>query len=105
VRGGLFGGGRFHEGYKNTASLQHFPRTILRFAANGVQHDIDVARHFFKFRFAIIDDFVGAELADLFGVSTGRGAEHSRSFRFCELHREAADASRCAVNQNRLTWS
>ena len=95
---------RLHQRNQNTALFQYRPGTLLRFAADEVEHNIDIARHVFEFLFRVIDRFVHSELAQQFLIFGGRRRENVRAFPFCQLHGKVTNSAAAGVNQHALAW-
>src|SRR6185312_12236479 len=84
---------RLHDGNQHAAFFQNIPRTLLRFAADGIEHHVGVLHDVFKTRGAVFNDPVDAEAAHETGIGARGGSDDVSAFPFCELHGETAHAS------------
>jgi hypothetical protein len=103
MSGGFLFRWRAHDGDENTPLLQHFPRTVLRFAANGVKHDINIMHDILKFGSAIVDDFIGSKLTDEFEALTRGCADDMRPLPFGKLNSKTTDTTCGGMDEDFLT--
>jgi hypothetical protein len=81
---------------------QHREGPCEGFTADGVEDDVDVARHLLEALRAVVDDLVGAEIADQPEVVRRCGRDHVRAEPVRELHGEEPDGARPAVDEHAL---
>jgi hypothetical protein len=71
-------------------------------AADGVEDEVDIARGVFEAGGGVVDDFVGAEVAEGLEVGGGGGGEDVGAGVFGELDGVGTDAARAAVDEEAL---
>src|SRR5437867_11934371 len=82
---------------ENPAFLQRLPRTLLRLAADGIEHNVHVMHHILKSCLLVIDWFVHSQLPQKRLIPGGCCPNNVRSLPLRELYRQAAHASGCAM--------
>src|SRR5260221_10845474 len=102
VVGRWFNWARADDGDQDAPWLHHLPGARQGVAAHRIEHDIHVADHLVEARRGIIDDLVGAQLAQEVAMARRGGRDDPGPGPASELDREAPYASRRAVDQRRL---
>ena len=95
---------RLDDRQKDPTFLQHLPRTLLRIAADWIEHDVDFPRDVFEALLGVIDRLVHTELAQQVLIFSRGRRENVRAFPFCELDGEMTDSAAAGVNQHALAW-
>ena len=85
-----------------TAGVENIPGALQRFAADGVEYEIDVSEVQVESGASVVDDLVGSQF---FYERNGRGSggrDDMGAEGFCELHGEEADSSGTPVDEDSL---
>lgn len=87
---------------QSASFFQNVPRTFLRIAADGVEHNIDIAHDAVEFQNCVIDQFIRAELIQHLVIFQRGSADNVCAFPRRELHRKMTHSSGCTMDQDTL---
>lgn len=86
------------------ARLQRAQKPSGAGSAHGVDHKIDVMRHVLGRRLGVVDERVGAEIAQKRLVLARRHGDDMGAFQLGDLHREMSDAASRSIDENGLAF-
>src|SRR4029079_19561555 len=81
---------------------QHRKRFRCHLAADRVEDSVAAFDYANKVLRGVVDDFIGAQVADIVDIAGAGGAYHARADMFGKLDREACDAAGTALNEDGL---
>ncbi len=85
------------------ARLQHGERSLRDVAADRVEDRIAILDDLGEVDGVVVDDLVGADLAQVVVVGCARGGDDARAEMLCQLDGEARNPARASLDQDRLT--
>ncbi len=81
-------------GDQNAAALQHRPRSRLCFAADEVEHQVDLGDLLRKILRAVVDELRRTEALHVLPIASRSGADDVRAGQFRQLHCRTPHAAR-----------
>ena len=85
------------------ARLQHGERSLRDISTDGFENRVAVAHDLGKIHGIVIDDLIGADLAQVVMVRRAGGRDDACAEVLCQLDGKARDTARPALDQDRLT--
>jgi len=71
-------------------------------STDGVEDGVAILRHLSEILRVVVDDFVGSEATHIVAVRRARGGDHMGADMLGELNGKAGDATRPALDEDRL---
>ena len=94
--------GRGHGRDQNAAGLQDGEGSVLRLAADRVEHDINVGQYLLEPRLLHVNDPVRTKCLDVRDIVRERGGDHFMRNPPGQLHGVGADVPGCAMDEDSL---
>ncbi len=93
---------RGRDPHQPPARLQHVVGAHLHFAANGVEHDVAIARRLGEILRVVVDRPIGAEALDVIVVAGAGGGDHGGAQMLGQLDPKSGHTSGAALDQDSL---